>query len=263
MKRLITAIICMTVLAACGGGQEGTKELSLGYSTRFSAKLGETRVITIESGNGSYTAVPEDGEILSLGIDGNKINITPLKEGVTTVTLSDKADKSLSFTVEVEKPYVLWMFANPEFVVSGNVAEATITAIKNDLKKKTTIEGEQIYQFVSGDENELIVYADMDAMSRRSVLKTGTYSFGGDYKSVTVSFGGDPITYPVYLDYGSYVEWMVRHYFTGDGFRMPEAENIQIWTDMLEEYVNFYPEDEIVGVRIVYIAIPAIYKNLG
>lgn len=70
--------------------------------TEVSVAVGETAMVTAQSGSGTYKSVSSDEQILTVAVSGSEITLTPLAKGQVTVTVTDtKTSKELTVAVKV------------------------------------------------------------------------------------------------------------------------------------------------------------------
>lgn len=79
-------------------------ELNLTLSTdKESVKVGESKVVSAKTYNGTITAESADKTIATAEVDGANISITGVKVGTTTINVSDSKGKKATISVEVTK----------------------------------------------------------------------------------------------------------------------------------------------------------------
>lgn len=64
-------------------------------------EVGEKSVVKITEGNGGYTVVSADEETATAIVKDNEVLISGIKEGTTTITITDKEGETMPITVNV------------------------------------------------------------------------------------------------------------------------------------------------------------------
>jgi SH3-like domain-containing protein len=131
-----------------------TKILDLVLSeTIVDIEEGETITIVIESGNGEYSAVSEKEEVATAIIDIDKIIVTAIKEGSTTIKVRDKANKEADIKVNVSPKII-------ELIVEKTDVEVEVSTIE----KVAIISGNNEYVAISEDENIALAEIENDTI---------------------------------------------------------------------------------------------------
>lgn len=104
LKHTLIVVLCLLATYSCRG-EENTSlppavDLKLEKNS-IALEESETVSVKIVSGNGSYKRATSPMGIASAFVKGNVINITALKIGSTTLTVTDAKDKSATIEVDV------------------------------------------------------------------------------------------------------------------------------------------------------------------
>lgn len=99
-KKLFFAIVLLSTTIAFSSCSDDDDDLTLEKS-EISVNQGESATIEISSGNGGYSVISANEAIATAVIENNKITITGVKGGETTITLTDKEKKSSVIKVDV------------------------------------------------------------------------------------------------------------------------------------------------------------------
>ncbi len=152
MKKIFNFLFiasCVFVLASCSEDDEPTlAELKLD-KTSIEVVEEATVTITIQTGNGGYTATPASTSVATASVSGTTITVTGVTEGSTTIAIVDEKGKTASVTVSVVSKYTVptsaqfvWDGAKTDFETTNNWGLAIYTnrlAITNLIDKKQYI----------------------------------------------------------------------------------------------------------------------------
>ena len=70
--------------------------------TSVNVGVKKIETVTVNNGIAPYTATSRDTKIVTVSVEGNKISISGVKTGKTTVTITDKAKNSVTINVAVK-----------------------------------------------------------------------------------------------------------------------------------------------------------------
>ncbi len=132
MKKLIVFVFCLSLglaFQACNSDPEiELKDVKIEPSS-ISVLVGETETAEITDGNGGYTAEVTTGtSFASVAVAGNVVTVTGIKEGSSTITVTDKDGKTAALSVTVNAvPRQLELETESVSVAAGATETVEIT----------------------------------------------------------------------------------------------------------------------------------------
>jgi len=103
MRKILNFLLTVgfiLVFAACSKDNPVILDIKLDR-TSVEMNEGQSVTVTIESGNGGYTAESSSESVATATVSGNTITIQGIKEGAATVRIKDREDKLASVSVTV------------------------------------------------------------------------------------------------------------------------------------------------------------------
>ncbi|EGK00498.1 hypothetical protein [Dysgonomonas gadei] len=249
MPKSLSLFIIFTCLLAgfssCSDN-ENTEELKVSL-TSAKLKLAENQVIEIISGNGEYTIVSDNKDIVDATIETSTIYLSPKKLGSAKLTLKDKLNKEIVIDITVIDRYL---------ILSTNMREAIVVAnsdrkeeIADDILKNAFLPKAYAYKLIANEKKVFSVHQN----SSTSTVAKGTYSFNTD----------DGIYYmKLYYDNNEFIyeissegdAAMFYQYFNrGIGYNktsVPVQRHIKLTEDLTQKYKEKYPDAGIESAKI-------------
>lgn len=187
LRNIFTITLCILCLFVAYSSCDKKNELPA--QTPLELKLGKRNItlheggniiVGIISGNGNYKATSSPTDIVTALVNAEKeINVTALKKGTTTITVTDGKEKSATIAVTVEAGIVeLKLEKNSIEIEEGKSTTVKITSGNGGYQVSTSPEG--IVTALVNEENEISVTA----------LKKGTTTItitDGKKKSATIA----------------------------------------------------------------------------
>lgn len=104
-------------------------ELTIDKTSPLKLNTGESVDVTIKTGNGEYVAKSSDEKIAKVSVTGTKVKVEGIAAGTATITITDKKNKKVELTVNVEK-VVVDLTIDKESPLKVNTGESVEVTIK-------------------------------------------------------------------------------------------------------------------------------------
>lgn len=111
----------------------------------------KTKTVKVLGGNGGYTASADKEGLVSLNVEKDQINVTALKEGKTTITVTDVMDITTTFTVNIETTTIPYDEEELEAIKANE-------DIRYVFNGRTVSSGDWGYELLNGKEGDMNVY---------------------------------------------------------------------------------------------------------
>lgn len=172
----------------------GTFEVTVDYiplalsATSLPIDLGETSIVNVTSGMGSYTAESSDPNVATVTVDGNKVKVNTVATGTATITVTDtQSGQTATFEVTVDyKP--LTLVANSQYLIPTEKKNVRITSGMGDYTAESSDESIVTASITSGALRLIAV-----AVGTATVTVTDTQS--GQTATIEVTVQSTPKSY--------------------------------------------------------------------
>ncbi|HBX21581.1 MAG TPA: hypothetical protein DEF88_14170 [Porphyromonadaceae bacterium] len=123
MKKILSILFMATLIlgfASCkDDNDEPAAKLTLDTTTEVVLKPGESKVVTVKTGNPEYKAVPAVNGVITIKVKNDEITLTGIKDGgETTIAVTDAKGQRAEIKVKVGVPTVgtfVWDISSAKF----------------------------------------------------------------------------------------------------------------------------------------------------
>jgi hypothetical protein len=196
MKNISLLLFSMMLLSffSCDDEKDDDRIYSLTLSTNSTIMYSQDpTVISIVTGNGGYEVVSSNEDIAIASIsDDNGVTITGKKSGETTITVTDKENKTAEIEVTlVEETYKYKVEKTVIYGTVGVIDENILTAIKEEMPQFYPAEDNNLYEFIRNKKHGGILNISSDDPDQ--AMKTGTFVSVKNLMRLTI--GNEEYTY--------------------------------------------------------------------
>ncbi|WP_029906778.1 hypothetical protein [Prevotella sp. 10(H)] len=255
LSYFIVACFLITATNSCSDDDK-TSDRELELSTdNASIKLTERFLIAVTSGNGGYSILSHDVDIVTGEVDvenENRIILTARGKGETKVTIKDRSQKEIMVSVKVVNRYLAFVPTYYSVEVEAKDAASQKT-IEEDILENPFPPKSYAYKLEDSDKKEMTIRSSVG-----SIKVEGTYAFSNDGKTNNLKLKYDDKEFSYVLS-DEYEGKYFYNYFNKEEEEKSQKEisqskYIELTEDLTEVYKEKYPDAEVESVKFIIIA---------